>query len=374
MDRHDLLGLSAETFDDLSEHFVRREHDAFTYRHLPDYRSRVDRGTVLIDDDIPESPVVPGFPKIPRTLVLDPGVENHFDGEIVVEEKLNGYNVRIARIDGEVFAFTRSGLVCPYTTYLARERFDVVPLLDARPELTVCGETIGPENPYTTHDYTDVDGVAFRLFDLRERPSGDPLPVDERRALCTEYGLPHPRLLGRHDAADAARPVREAIERLDEEDGEGVVMKSVDGRDQLKYTTSVSTRSDLEYAFSLFFDYGREFTFRRVIREGFQAAEWGVDEAERDERAHAIGEAILSPMIETIEAVERGEPIGDRHTVRGPPEVIDDLLDHFREMGMHLTVEDDRRTEGERIVTFIKVHQSTRDKTAAYLDGTIVRE
>ncbi|MCZ7362194.1 MAG: RNA ligase, partial [Candidatus Methanoperedens sp.] len=40
--------------------------------------------------------IVRGFPKIPRLLMLYPGIEYHFSSceKIAVEEKMNGYNVR----------------------------------------------------------------------------------------------------------------------------------------------------------------------------------------------------------------------------------------------------------------------------------------
>jgi putative ATP-dependent DNA ligase len=151
-------------------------------------------------------------------------------------------------------------------------------------------------------------------------------------------------------------------------------MKSLDGARQLKYTTAATHRSDLAFAFSLPFDYGRDFVFRRLIREAFQSVEFEEGAAAREERARALGEAILLPTTDAIETVEAGGTVGERHTVRGDGTVLEALFDHLRDQGLKVEIEEDRREDGERVVTFLKRTQSTNDKIRAYLDGTIVRE
>ncbi|WP_247001997.1 RNA ligase [Halosolutus gelatinilyticus] len=368
---HRKLGIGESAFDALTDHLEERSYDGLEYRHVPDYRQGVERGTALIAGE-----VVRGFPKIPRTLVLETGIPNQFDGEeeIAVEEKLNGYNVRFARIDGDVLAFSRSGMVCPFTTRIADRVVDLDPLFDAHPEATVCGEMIGPENPYTAHDYPGVDSIAFRAFDWRDRRTGEPLAVSARRERYEEFDVPQTQLFGTYDVADAAAAVDRIVRGLDAEDREGVVMKSPDCARQLKYTTSASNRGDLAYAFSLPFDYGREFVFRRLIREGFQTVERGESDHEVRERARDLGEAILLSMRESIETVDAGGTVGERHTVRASEESIDVLLEHLRGQGLRIEIEADRREDGERVVTFRKRTQATNDKIRNYLDGHIARE
>lgn len=60
--------------------------------------------------------------------------------------------------------------------------------------------------------------------------------------------------------------------------------------------------------------------------------------------------------------------------VRAAPEEVDAVLEHFRSMGLHLMVEEDRVGDGERFVEFVKKTQATNDKTENYLEGGIVRE
>ncbi|MFT4883578.1 MAG: putative ATP-dependent DNA ligase [Natronomonas sp.] len=359
------FGLQDEEFEAIAEHFETRYFRGIRYQYLPEYRGPLERGAVLFG---PEERPVCGYPKIPRALLLDPGVPEQFDGPFVVEEKLNGYNARVARLDGDIVAFTRSGIACPFTTYLVRSRLDFDVLFEDRPDLVVCGEVIGPENPYTAYDYPDVESAAFRVFDLRDRTTGDPLAVDRRRDLLDEYGISQTRSFDTYEPTETDA-IAGIVEELDADDREGIVMQSLDGRTQLKYTTGASTEADLEHAFSLPFEHGRSFVFQRVLREAFRAVEHDVDTTDR---AHAVGEAILEPLVETIHEVDDGQPVGQEHTVRAPPRIVTELLSHLRDQGLTIDILDDETSAGERVVTFRKRMRSTEDKTKAYLDGNPV--
>jgi putative ATP-dependent DNA ligase len=364
--------------DDRDEFFAQFEHATFRgrhYRHLSDARRGVERGTAIID-----GAVVRGFPSIPRTLVLDPGIPEFFDGPVTIEEKLNGYNVRIAYVDSGgddedgLLAFTRSGYICPYTTEQVRALLDPAGFFDDHRELMLCGELVGPENPYTAHDYREVDSAALYVFDVRHRESGEPLPIDERRALCRAYGFDQVRTFGTHDPGAAVHAARDAIDDLDASEREGIVLKSQDGTRMLKYTTSSIHRQDLEHAFALPFDYGRDFMFPRILREIFQAVEFEDSDEQLRERAHKLGEAILLPAVEAVRDVQAGETVGESHTVRGDPAVIEALLSYFRDMGLGLDIERDERVDGERVVRFVKISEATRDKTEYYLEGGTIDE
>lgn len=363
-----VLGVPDEDREDVLAAFDASVFEGRRYRHLTDARHGIERGTAIV-----EGVVVRGFPSIPRTLVLEPGIAEHFDGRLTIEEKRNGYNVRVARIDGDVLGFTRGGYLCPYTTSKVRELLDPDSVFDAHPDLMLCGELIGPENPYTPHEYPEVESAAFEVFDVRDRETGRPLAVDRRRELCDRHDLATVPNFGEYDPA-AADAVREVIDDLDRESKEGVVLQSMDGTRQLKYTTSSTHRADLEHAFSLPFDYGRDFVFPRILREVFQAVELDRTKGESRQRAQELGEAILLPAIEAVRAVERGETVGEEHTVRGEPDVIAALLAHLQDMGITLEIQRDHRDGDERVVSFVKVSQATRDNVRNYLDGQLIDE
>ncbi|MFB6283924.1 MAG: RNA ligase [Halobacteria archaeon] len=369
MEVHEPLGLTEEEFESLLEKFDSKTWNSREYLHLPDYRKNIERGTVLFDDE-----VVRGFPKIPRTLNLENGIPRYFgeDKEIAVEEKYNGYNTRIAQVDGEYLAFTRGGIICPFTTAKARDLLDLDGFFSDNPEMMLCCEMAGIENPYTATDYPEIDGLGARVFDVRDRVSGDSLTVQERRELTESYGMENVSLFGVFDVDDAPDEVARIIEELDSEGREGVVMKTLDIRKQLKYTTSSAANDALEYAFRLLFDYGKDFMFRRLMTEIFQAHELN-DEEERKEQAHRIGESILLPAAETVDTVKEGGEVGENHVIEGDPEVITETLEHLEGLGLKIVIKKDETVDGERRVRFMKRMQSTNDKTESFLDGTPLR-
>ncbi|MFT4921578.1 MAG: putative ATP-dependent DNA ligase, partial [Haloarculaceae archaeon] len=133
-------------------------------------------------------------------------------------------------------------------------------------------------------------------------------------------------------------------------------------------------RSDLAHAFDKPFEYGREFVFARVVREAFQAVECEESDEQIRERARALGEAILCPTVETIRAVDRGEEVGDEHTIRADPATVESLLNQFRGLGLHLDIREDYYEGDERVVTFLKVADASRDKIDHYLSGGQIDE
>jgi putative ATP-dependent DNA ligase len=306
-------------------------------------------------------------------LILETGIPEFFDRPLAVIEKLNGFNVRIAFLDKPI-AFTRGGFICPYSTAMARKHLELEAFFDAHPEKMLCAEFIGPENPYTAHDYPEIDSVKPHVFDIRDQESGRPLSVRSKRDLATEFELPQPELFGIYDPEEAVTAVKDIVADLDDSGHEGVVMQSVDGLDLLKYTTGYQHREDLAHAFSLPFDYGRDFLFSRLIREGFQAVEFEEGEAELQERARGLGEALLKPMVESIKTVKANETVGERHTVRARPQTVRALFTHLESQGVSLEIESDRIVEGERVVEFVKVSHATRDKIDHFLGGGTIDE
>ncbi|MFN3481008.1 MAG: RNA ligase family protein, partial [Thermodesulfovibrionales bacterium] len=91
-----------QPFSSEGQDFVRLSQD---YKKLP-------RGTVFYDGGC-----VPGYPHIMRVLHLSRGINRYLkDSKFFVEEKMDGYNVRIVRIKERIMAFTRGGFICPFTT------------------------------------------------------------------------------------------------------------------------------------------------------------------------------------------------------------------------------------------------------------------
>ena len=374
------LNLSVKDLDKAFKKKILREDEYKGVKTLlfkKEFRG-IEKGTVIFLND--NLDVVRGYPKTYRAITLYPTIKNHFIDKVVVEEKLNGYNIRIVKIDNEVFALTRSGYICPFTTKKVKKLLNLEILNDYNSYM-LCGEMIGLNNPYTPKYYKEVDrgyeNLGFYIFDIKERETNKSLPVKERIELCESYKLPYVKPIAVVDKEEAHIHVREIIERLNKEGREGVVLKDPDmAVSPIKYTTHYTQCDDLRSAFMFFFDLGIDFMFSRIVREGFMSHEFNEGEEERRERAKDLGEAILLPMVETISRVAKGERISeDFELIFDSKKDFEEFLDFMRKMRMIITIKDIKKIdtdEGTKIKALIgKIYNKTNDKIIAYLNGTL---
>jgi len=326
----------------------------------------IESGTVVyITKDKLE--IIRGFPKIRRTLILSPTIEKHFKDKVAVEEKMNGYNVRIASVDSKIVAITRGGYLCPFTTRKVQEFMNLDKFFEDNPNLVICGEMIGTSNPYVSHYYPEIGKLGFRIFDVREKTTNKPLTVKDKRKLLRDYDLPMVRLLGTFLVKEAAEKIKEIVKRLGEEGREGVVIKDPQMElPPIKYTASQAHASEIEYAFNYPFDFGRAFFFSRVIREGFQAYEMRESRDELRERAHRLGESIIYPMLKTIKEIAEGGMAHEdtKINVSSRKEAME-FIKHLHALGVSASIIDYR--DGEAIIR--RFYQSTTDRIKNLLEG-----
>jgi putative ATP-dependent DNA ligase len=325
----------------------------------------IESGTMICFGD--EVEVIRGFPKIRRTLMLSSTLKDHFTDEVAVEEKMNGYNVRIALVNGRIIAFTRGGYICPYTTRKAPEIMDMTDFFKDHPELVICGEMVGTENPYVTHYYKEIGSLGFRIFDLREKVTNQPMSLHDKREMLEKYGLPPVRLFGIYDVDEAVFEVESIIKNLEQTNREGVVMKDPQMQTPpLKYTSSHAHADELKYAFTYPFDFGRPFFFSRVIREGFQAYELNESGEDLKKRAQRLGEAILYPMLNTIKHVSKEKVAGEDLVIHVDSyEEAAEFVHHLQDLGVVATVHNFE--DGKAVIR--RIHQSTTDRITNYLRG-----
>ena len=343
----------------------------------------VERGTVLFLNE--DMDVVMGYPKIRRALVLDPTVKKYFIDKVVVEEKLNGYNVRVVNIDGEVVGITRGGRICPFTTKKLLKLLNIDILKD-HPEIILCGEMIGLNNPYVSHYYPEVDrkiyengdvvvkeNLGFYVFDVKDREKNTPLSVEERNRLLEEYNVPYVKPLGIFNKEDV-EGIKGIVLKLNSEGREGIVLKDPKMMvDPIKYTTHSTHCQDLSVAFRYTFDLGIHFMFSRLIREGYQSYEFNEGEEELERRAISIGKSIVYPMVESIRKVSRGELVTeDFELFFESEEDIEEFLKYLREVHISYVVKEKEVLEDNIYRTVIgKVYPSTKDKIKSYLEGSL---
>ena len=99
----------------------------------------LERGTILCEDGI-----VRGYPRIRRIINLTNGIRRNLTTAFHVEEKVDGYNVRVVRLCGRVVALSRGGYVCPFTTDRLKDLLDYEPFFRDNPHLVLCCEVAGP--------------------------------------------------------------------------------------------------------------------------------------------------------------------------------------------------------------------------------------
>lgn len=335
--------------------------------------SRIERGTVLYEKgDTFE--VIMGFPKIRRAMVLDPTIKKHFSGigKVAVEEKMNGYNVRVANVKGNILAITRSGYVCPYTTERANVKLNLK-FFDDFPELVLYGEMVGPDNPYVPKEIYGIESVEFYIFDIREKNTGKPLPTSKRRKMMEKYGFLQVRAFGEIPLETAPKEIADIIRELGKTEHEGVVIKDPDMvLPPLKYTSSQSNCSDLRHAFRFYNEAGRDYMLSRIVREGFQTVEWDEDETDFEKRCIQLGESILNPLRDSIRIVKNGQRLYEEVRIRvKDPKTATEFENYLKRLGIDAIFEEPQPIGNEYLINIKKVNKSTNDKTQAIWEGEL---
>jgi len=362
-----ILNIKAEKLNDAIEKGIIKFFEFHSHPALQFKKGigKIEDGSIIYFRDKIE--VIRGFPKIRRTLMLSPTIKNHFKDKVVIEEKMNGYNVRIAFIGDEIVALTRRGYMCPYTTKKAVEILDLTPFFNDNPDLVICGEMVGTDNPYVSHYYEEIGNLGFRVFDIRKKVSNEPLSIKEKREILNKYNLPGVRNFGTFNVNEAPEKVKEVIKEIGENKREGVVMKDPEMEiPPLKYTSSRAHDDEISYAFTYPFDFGKDFFFSRVIREGFQAYEMNESEEELQKRAQRLGEAILNSMVGTIKTVASGNQATEDMIIDvETEEEAEEFLRYLHNLGVYAVL---HKFEGDKAI-IRRIYQSTTDKISNLLNG-----
>ena len=369
------LGFDTERVQHLFEkNYLARNWGKYDYLFRFDKEiSHIERGTVLYEKD-DSFELIMGFPKIRRAMVLDPTLKKHFSGleKVIVEEKMNGYNVRVANVKGEILAITRSGYVCPYTTERAKEKLDLR-FFDDFPDLVLYGEMLGPDNPYVPKEIYGIESVEFYIFDIREKNSGNPLSVARKHEILEKYSFLQVRYFGEIPLETAAEEIAKIIRELGKKEHEGVVIKDPEMvLASVKYTSSQSNCSDLRHAFKFYNEAGRDYMLSRIVREGFQTVEWDENEAEFKKRYMQLGESILNPLREAIQSVKNGQRLYEEVRIRvSDLKTATEFEDYLKRLGVDAIFEAPQQIGNEYLINIKKVNKSTNDKTQAIWEGDL---
>ncbi len=298
--------------------------DGITYYRVVKKVGQLKKGAVVTD-----SGIIYDFPRIARILHLENGIKRAFNNPFYVEEKVDGYNVRITKIQDQVFAFTRGSYICPYSTDRLVDFFDYESFFNENPDLIVCGEIAGPENPYNGESppYVSED-VGFFAFDIRIKNCDQQLPMEKRYKLFDEYEIPTVTRFGRYTSSDI-EDLKKHIQDLNEKGCEGLVFKPTDPSEKtVKYVTAGSCLRDMKVTSPLMIEYQAEFFTSRMLRSLFYLLE--NDLHLNEGFLKETGEALLLPLFENVKKVAGGEMITERFKVRfNNKQNIKKLFEHF---------------------------------------------
>ncbi len=274
---------------------AQEEFEGLQYHRFSDDLRRYLRGTVVLGDML-----VFGYPKIARILSLEGGIPRHIKGPFYVEEKADGYNVRVVKVEDRILALTRGGFVCPFTTDRLPDLGDFEAFFRDHPHMVIAGEVVGPGNPYNEAYPPGVEDVAFLAFDLFPVGSWRPLSPLARYAILEKYAIPQVRSFGQFSPTPEGLDGLKALLRsLNREGVEGVVIKPQGGRRRFKYVTPFINIFDIEFSSHLLAELPGEFFIQRVIRLALSMAELGLEGGE--ELGRRLGAAFLRGFGSAVE-------------------------------------------------------------------------
>ncbi len=347
----------------------RERYGDIAYIRYTEDRPEIPRGTAAFDGAL-----VYGYPHIGRILALKPGLAQQFDGPFRVEEKIDGFNVRIFRAQGALLALSRGGFVCPFSTDRAPEFIDPA-LFEEQPGIVVCAEVAGPDNPYIEGHPPFVDeDVRFFVFDMMRLDEPGFLPREQREDLVQRYRLPSVDTFGCHGPAEVDA-IQEIVTRLNAEGREGVVLKAEPpGTHRAKYVTANSGLQDIRATARSILDLPADYFTDRILRLALFRDEHGLGQsAEVDCR---LGAAFLDGLYEAIRQFRREHRVYRTFRCRFREAInAERMLDHLTRAATRQVaiVQRDLRPEGRHwVLEFDRVYPTMNGLLGHLLGGGLV--
>lgn len=273
---------------------VQRDYEELSYiQFMDDYKS-IPRGTVIFNNN-----VVNGYPPIGRVLSLSSGLATQFEHPVWIEEKVDGYNIRILKIHSHVIAVTRGGYICPFSTDRIDDLLDTS-IFSKHPDLILCGEIAGPENPYLYGGPPFIkEDVQLFIFDIGRWNHEDYLPYEEKTQRIREYKLPTVQMFGRFELQNTD-PIKELLLKLHSEFREGVVFKEDSLRNKrAKYTTTNTNIIDIKSGAYNMLDLPPEYFMNRILRLVLFLEEQNLEQT--NELSQRLGEAFIKDLLIAIQ-------------------------------------------------------------------------
>jgi len=315
----------------------------YEYLRFSDDFKEIPRGTAIFQETI-----LWGYPHIGRIFVLERGLKEQFSKPFWVEEKIDGYNVRIFVSAPEFF--------------------------EKNPDLVLCAEVAGPENPYIEESPPFVEkDVRFFVFDIMRKNQRGFLKQKEKLSLIEKYALPGVEIFGRFTPEDVEK-LKKILLKLNEEGREGVVFKedSEDGR-RAKYITSYANLNDIKITAKNMLQLPPEYYTNRILRIVLFMEEEGLERTEHlyDE----LGRAFIDGLFNAIEQFKREHRVYRTYRCRfRSKENALALIELLHRTSRHIqVVERELKREGDYwILSFDKVFLNMTGLLGHLLGGGLV--
>ncbi len=267
------------------------------YLRFTDDFKDVPRGTTLFKDTI-----IWGYPHIGRIFQLKTGLLEQFTHPVWVEEKVDGYNIRAFTYQDEVYALTSGGYICAFTTDRVDE-FVKLRFFEENPDLVLCMEVVGPENPYVEeHPPFVKEDVSFLLFDIMRKNEQGFLSYREKLRLIEKYGLPHVEIFGRFELSQVEE-IKGILKTLNDEKREGIVLKEDSPRDKrVKYITSYANLNDIAITSINMLGLPADYYTNRLLRLALFIEEEGLKKSNR--LYSEVGKAFLDGIFKAYKMVK----------------------------------------------------------------------
>jgi putative ATP-dependent DNA ligase len=257
----------------------------------------IPEGTAVFDDS-----AIWGYPKIGRILWLESGIKTHFEGAFWVEEKIDGYNVRIFRHGEDILALTRRGYICPFTTDRLTDLLNTR-IFEIHPDVVLCAEVAGPENPYNEGSPPFIsEDVQLFVFDMMYQGQAGFVPHRQKIQLLESYDLPGVPQFGLYRPADV-ESLRALLLRLDHDGREGILLKEDGPRDyRVKYVTGHINISDIRVSERGIKQLPPEFFMHRVLRLALFLEDQQI--AATPSLCQELGEALITGIVDAARQYE----------------------------------------------------------------------
>ncbi len=273
--------------------------------------------------------IVPAFPSIGRIYHLEAGLRT-YGGVFHIEEKLDGFNARYFRHQGQIHGLTRGGFLCPFLN----DRTDLVDprFFDHHPGWVLYGEIVGRANPYLSECHLPVEDVEYFVFAVADE-RGRFLPPGERYSLLEGYRMRTVRHFGLFRPREI-ESLREIINELTRDEREGIVIKDASGgRPSRKYVTPFSDLNDLRHLSALLGETSPGYFTERIQRLLAHCWEFG-----NTSHLDHLGDA-FRPALEGFGTIQRGGKVSERYAMnvhrRETAEAFRHFIDRSQQIEIH---------------------------------------